>query len=91
MALKEIGNNSDLGLQPVGFIDDNLRLQGRRIQGYPVLGGRKDLEDIVRKHGIKKIIVSFKQNGDERAEEISSACLGKGLEVEVRRMKVLIS
>jgi len=90
-ALKEIGNNSDLGLQPVGFIDDNLRLQGRRIQGYPVLGGGEDLEDIVRRHDIKKIIVSFKQNGDERAKEIRSACLGKGLEVDVRRMKVIIN
>jgi len=91
MTLREIGNNSDLGLQPVGFIDDDLRLQGRRIQGYPVLGGVEDLEDIIRKHEIRKIIVSFKQNGEEKAKEITSSCLGSGLDVDVRQMKVIIS
>ena len=91
LALKEIGNNSDLGLQAVGFIDDNLRLHGRRVQGYPVLGGIDELEDLIRKHDVKKIIVSFKQNGEERAKEIKTLCLGRGLEVDVRQMKVVIS
>ena len=91
MALKEIGNNGALGLQLVGFVDDNLSLQGRRIQGYPVLGGGANLEEIVRKHGIKKIVVSFKESGDERAKEIRSLCVGRGLEVDVGQMKVVIS
>lgn len=91
LALKEIGNNSDLGLQPVGFIDDNSRLHGRKIEGYPVLGGREDLEEIIRKHEIKKIIVSFKAQSEEKAKEIRSACLSRGIEVDVRQMKVIIS
>jgi UDP-GlcNAc:undecaprenyl-phosphate GlcNAc-1-phosphate transferase len=91
MALKEIGNNSELGLQPIGFIDDNLGLHGRRIQGYPVLGSMEDLEDIIRKHDIQKIIVSFKQNGEERARNIRASCLRKGIEVDVRQMRVVIS
>jgi UDP-GlcNAc:undecaprenyl-phosphate/decaprenyl-phosphate GlcNAc-1-phosphate transferase len=90
LALKEIGNNSDLGLQPIGFIDDNGRLHGRKIQGYPVLGGREDLGEIIGKHDIKKIIVSFKESGDERAKEIRAWCLKKGVEVDVRQMKVVI-
>jgi len=91
LTLKEIGNNSNLGLQAVGFIDDNPRLHGSRIQGYPVLGGIEELERLIRKHDIRKIIVSFKQNGEERAKEIRSLCLGRGLEVDVRQMKVVIS
>jgi UDP-GlcNAc:undecaprenyl-phosphate/decaprenyl-phosphate GlcNAc-1-phosphate transferase len=91
LALKEIGNNNDLGLQPIGFLDDNVRLQGRKIQGYPVLGGREDLEEVIRKHEIKKIIVSFKEHGDERAREIRASCLKRGMEVDVRQMKVMIS
>jgi UDP-GlcNAc:undecaprenyl-phosphate/decaprenyl-phosphate GlcNAc-1-phosphate transferase len=91
LALKEIGNNSDLGLQPIGFVDDNLRLHGRKIQGYPVLGGKEDLEEIIRKHDIKKVLVSFKQNSEEKVKEIRASCLKKGMEVDVRRMKVVIS
>jgi UDP-GlcNAc:undecaprenyl-phosphate/decaprenyl-phosphate GlcNAc-1-phosphate transferase len=91
LALKEIGNNSKLGLQAIGFLDDNSRLHGRKIQGYPVLGGREDLEHIVRKHDIKKIIVSFKEKGEEKVKEIRSSCVKTGMEVDVRQMKVVIS
>jgi UDP-GlcNAc:undecaprenyl-phosphate/decaprenyl-phosphate GlcNAc-1-phosphate transferase len=91
LALKEIGNNSELGLQPIGFIDDNVRLHGRKIQGYPVLGGREDIGEIIRKHDIKKIIVSFKQYGEKRAKEIRASCLKKGMEVDVKQLKVVIS
>jgi UDP-GlcNAc:undecaprenyl-phosphate GlcNAc-1-phosphate transferase len=90
MTLKEIGNNSDLGLQPIGFIDDNLRLHGRRIQGYPVLGGVEDLEDIIRRYDIRKIVVSFKEKSEEKTKEIKSSCLSKGIEVDVRLMKITI-
>jgi len=91
LALKEIGNNSELGLQPIGFLDDNVKLRGRKIQGYPVLGSKMDMEEIIRKHGINKIIVSFKQKGEERVKEIRASCLKKGMEVDVRQMKVMIS
>jgi FlaA1/EpsC-like NDP-sugar epimerase len=59
--------------------------------GYPVLGGREDLEHIVRKHDIKKIIVSFKEKGEEKVKEIRSSCVKTGMEVDVRQMKVVIS
>ncbi|MBN2033297.1 MAG: hypothetical protein JW836_08490 [Deltaproteobacteria bacterium] len=89
-ALKEIGNNSDLGLQPIGFIDDNLRLHGRNIQGYPVLGSRNDMEQIILKLGINTILVSFKEKGEEKAKEIRTSCLKKGMEVDVKQMKIVI-
>jgi UDP-GlcNAc:undecaprenyl-phosphate GlcNAc-1-phosphate transferase len=91
LALREIGNNHDLGLQTVGFLDDNSRLHGRKIEGYPVLGGKEDVEEIIRKHDVKKIIVSFKENGEERARDIRALCLRKGMEVDVRQMRVVIS
>ena len=91
LALKEIGSNNGLGLQPIGFLDDNPRLHGRKIQGYPVLGGRADLEEIIRKHDIKKVLVSFKHDGEEKAKEVRTWCLKKGIEVDVRQMKVVIS
>jgi UDP-GlcNAc:undecaprenyl-phosphate GlcNAc-1-phosphate transferase len=91
LALREIGNNHDLGLQTVGFLDDNSRLHGRKIEGYPVLGGKEDVEEIIRKHDVKKIIVSFKENGEERARDIRALCLRKGMEVDVKQMRVVIS
>jgi UDP-GlcNAc:undecaprenyl-phosphate GlcNAc-1-phosphate transferase len=90
-ALKEMQNNPDLGLQPVGFVDDNPRLRGRNIKGYPVFGGRDELVEILREHEIKKIIISFREQGEEKASEIKTVCRNLGAEIDVKRMRLTIS
>jgi UDP-GlcNAc:undecaprenyl-phosphate GlcNAc-1-phosphate transferase len=91
MAVKEIESNRALGLSLVGFIDDNPRIKRRKIQGYPVFGGQKELEGVIRENNIKEIIVSFKENGGEKKKEIKNLCERIGAEVEVKRMKLIIS
>jgi UDP-GlcNAc:undecaprenyl-phosphate GlcNAc-1-phosphate transferase len=90
-AMKEIQSNPDLGLQLVGFVDDNSRLKGRKIKGYPVLGGQSDLEDIVRRNDIRKVIISFRQRGEEKADEIRTLCRKLGMEIDVKLMRLTIS
>ncbi|MBW1759641.1 MAG: glycosyl transferase, partial [Deltaproteobacteria bacterium] len=75
MAMREIESNRDLGLALVGYIDDNPKLHSKKIQGYPVFGGHDNLEEIIKKYDIKKIIVSFKENGAEKKKEIQNMCL----------------
>ena len=40
----------------VGLIDDNPMLHNKVVYGYPVLGSFDQLEEIVRKHGIKELV-----------------------------------
>jgi UDP-GlcNAc:undecaprenyl-phosphate GlcNAc-1-phosphate transferase len=91
MVLREIETNRDLGLALVGFIDDNPRKQKGRIMGYPVFGGQEGLDRIIKKHNIQEIIISFKQNGEERRKEVKNLCRSLGAEVEVTQMKLVIS
>jgi len=91
MAVREIETNRDLGLTLIGFMDDNPRIHGRKIQGYPVLGGISDLDEIIRKHHVEKVIVSFRNRGAERQREIRRRCAVLNLEVEVGRMKLIIT
>jgi UDP-GlcNAc:undecaprenyl-phosphate GlcNAc-1-phosphate transferase len=91
LALKEIESNGDLGLHVLGFIDDNPRIHRRSIKGYPVLGGRQHLREIVTKHDVKEIIVTFKENGSERAKEIKNACREMGADLEVRQMHLVFN
>jgi UDP-GlcNAc:undecaprenyl-phosphate/decaprenyl-phosphate GlcNAc-1-phosphate transferase len=91
LTLREIENNHALGLELVGFLDDNPRLHGRNIQGYPVFGGESSLEAIIRRHSIRKIIVSFKAKGEEKAKDIEALCANLGEKVEVKQMRILIS
>jgi UDP-GlcNAc:undecaprenyl-phosphate GlcNAc-1-phosphate transferase len=90
LTLREIENNHALGLQLVGFMDDDPRLHGRKIQGYPVFGGESSLEEIIRRHGIRNIVVSFKANGEEKAKDIEALCASLGEKVDVKQMRILI-
>lgn len=91
MVIREIETNRDLNLAPIGFIDDNPKVHNRKIMGYPVLGSEKDLGGIIGRHGIKEIIISFKENGNEKKRAIQELCLKNYLEVEVRQMRLIIS
>jgi UDP-GlcNAc:undecaprenyl-phosphate GlcNAc-1-phosphate transferase len=91
LTLREIESNRNLGLSFVGFIDDNPRLQGRKIKGYPVLGGYTDLARLIQKHDIREVIVSFKENGTEKKREIKNLCLKMGAEVDVKQMQLTIT
>lgn len=52
--------------RPVGFLDNNHNLHGRRVDGLPVLGGIGQLRDI-RKRGIEGAMVAIGDNGVRRA------------------------
>ena len=90
MTLKEIETNPDHGLAVVGFIDDNIRIKGRKVRGYPVLGRDRDLDEIIKRHDIGKIIVSFREHGMEKKREIKKLCQKMGVEADVVQMKLVI-
>jgi UDP-GlcNAc:undecaprenyl-phosphate GlcNAc-1-phosphate transferase len=91
MVLREIETNRELDLTVVGFMDDNPRIQQRKIRGYPVLGGLKDLERIIASHKIQQIIISFKGNSSDKRREIKRLCEEIGLEVDLKEMRLIIS
>ena len=77
--LREILNNSQLKMQPVGFIDDDYRKVGKKLQGYPILGTGKDLERLVDKHDIKGVLISFNCNDPKCLRPIILPVDEKGL------------
>jgi FlaA1/EpsC-like NDP-sugar epimerase len=91
MVLREIETNRELGLTVAGFMDDNPRIQRRKIRGYPVLGTLKDLNRIMSEQDIKEIIISFKKDRSEKKREIKRLCNAMGVEVDVKEMRLVIS
>ena len=89
--LREIKANRDLDLHIVGFVDDNVRLRGRKVKGYPIMGRGEDLERLIRENDIKDLIISFRIDGEDRKREIRDLCRQKGFETNVRQMKLTIS
>jgi RNase H-fold protein (predicted Holliday junction resolvase) len=56
-----------------------------------VLGGQEGLENIIKKHNIQEIIVSFKQNGKEKRREVNNLCRSIEADVNVTQMRLVIS
>jgi UDP-GlcNAc:undecaprenyl-phosphate GlcNAc-1-phosphate transferase len=73
-ALKEFLNNPGLGLSPVGFIDDDLRNQGKQVNGYPVLGTIDSIESILEKNSISDVIVTSDHIPKEKLDRLSMIC-----------------
>lgn len=64
--LETIKDTKGYGLNIIGFIDDDKSQTGSVIDGMPVLGGRYDLLEIVKKRKISQIVVAIthEKHGD---------------------------
>ncbi|MGE5188921.1 MAG: polysaccharide biosynthesis protein, partial [Gemmatimonadota bacterium] len=56
---REIRENAALGMVGIGFVDDDKRKIGTRIEGLRVLGGHDGIEAICRGHAVDEVIVAI--------------------------------
>ena len=59
LLVKESRINPNFPYRIVGFLDDNPNKKGGKVYGLKVLGGLEDVEKIVEKNDISKIIISM--------------------------------
>ena len=84
-ALKEFLDNPLLDLKPMGLIDDDLRNQGKQVNGYPVLGMLDSLENILEKNSISEVILSIGNIAQEKLERLSQICPSR--QISLRRFQ----
>lgn len=87
IALRWILRNPDLGYEPVGFLDEDQLIWGRRIHGVNVLGGLDQLESILANKQAEGVIVASSgllSNGN--TEELLATCREQGAWVRVLRL-----
>lgn len=59
LLVKESRINPNFSYRIVGFLDDNPNKKGGKVYGLKVLGGLEDVEKIVKKNDVSKIIISM--------------------------------
>jgi FlaA1/EpsC-like NDP-sugar epimerase len=59
MLLRQIQASPDVGLVPVGFVDDDVNKQKHRLSGLPVLGPLKDTARFCREAGVAEVIIAM--------------------------------
>lgn len=67
--LRELLNNAELRCIPVGFLDDDLRKEGRRIHGCRIFS-RTELSEVMTKYQVTEVLVSTTQIPAAQLQEL---------------------
>jgi FlaA1/EpsC-like NDP-sugar epimerase len=59
MIARELVENRQLDVAPIGYLDDDITKQGHRLHGIPVLGPISALESLVQRHKIEEVIIAL--------------------------------
>lgn len=63
----------------VGFLDDDIRKHGDRIQGASVLGGRERLISIVQELGVREVLIAISDPPGELLQYVQRCCEPQGI------------
>ncbi|UQZ85694.1 UDP-N-acetyl-alpha-D-glucosamine C6 dehydratase [Paenibacillus konkukensis] len=74
MVVRQLMNNQEAELQPVAFIDDNVKIQQLDILGIPVIGGVDQIERAVKELQIDSIIIAIPSLGRKGLNTIFQEC-----------------
>jgi len=83
MLLKKLDLMPELGINIVGFIDDDPRRLGERIDGLPVLGDSTDLRALLRLTGAHRIYIALAQVPRRTVTDILSICRARGVDFQI--------
>lgn len=88
LLLREVLNNRELQLTPVGFVDDDPLKKGKVIHGLRVFGGNGSLRHICDEQRIAEVLISSTQISEERLATILQDC--EAAQVTLKRMRIQI-
>jgi UDP-GlcNAc:undecaprenyl-phosphate GlcNAc-1-phosphate transferase len=88
LLLREVLNNRELQLTPVGFVDDDPHKKGKVIHGLRVFGGNGALKSICEEQRVAEVLISSTQISDERLSAILQDC--ESAQITLKRMRIQI-
>jgi UDP-GlcNAc:undecaprenyl-phosphate/decaprenyl-phosphate GlcNAc-1-phosphate transferase len=74
MVFRELQNNPEWKVEPVGFIDDDPRKHDKIIHGLKVYDGNGSLSDICREKEVGEILISIRNLPPERLKTMRAVC-----------------
>jgi FlaA1/EpsC-like NDP-sugar epimerase len=81
LVLREIVRNPGLALNPVGFVDDDVRLRGQRVDGIRVLGTTDDLPRILDEAEPDEVTIAIPSAPGTLRARVVQACRKRAIPV----------
>jgi UDP-GlcNAc:undecaprenyl-phosphate GlcNAc-1-phosphate transferase len=88
LLLRELQNNRELGLYPIGFVDDDPHKQGRVIHGVRVLGSIDQLAALAGSERVEEVVIATNKLAAERTAQVAALCAEAG--VACRRLRIAL-
>src|SRR5690349_684372 len=79
LVVKELQKNSQLDLEPVGFIDDDPAKQKHQIYNVPVIGALTDLARVLDERRVDEIIIAIPSAPGRVVRMVADICRLKGI------------
>ncbi len=77
---REMQSNSQLGLEPIGFVDDNPAKIGKLVRNLPVLGTSIDIPRLVTIHQADEVLIAIPTASGKAIRRIVNSCQEAGVE-----------
>jgi len=74
LALRELKKRDFHDGMPIGFIDDSRSKISLHVQGFPVLGSREDIPEVVAQYDVDEIIIAIPSASGDSIREIVEIC-----------------
>jgi FlaA1/EpsC-like NDP-sugar epimerase len=79
LVVKELFASSNLGLEPIGFVDSDTSKHGHMLAGLPVLGPLAHIPEIVERYGVAEIIIAMPSAPGTVIRQVVRAALSCGI------------
>ncbi len=83
LVAKELMLRPDLGMRPVGFVDDDPTKRGSMIHGIPVLGRTSDIEQLAATLGAQQVLIAMASAPGSAVRRITRHCERAGLKAKI--------
>ncbi len=81
--VKEAARHPELGIRPIGFLDDDPTKTGMQIANLRVLGQLRDLTHILKNAAVERVILTSAAFGPRAITRVMDACGPLGVDVRI--------
>jgi FlaA1/EpsC-like NDP-sugar epimerase len=79
LVVREVQRNPQIGLRPIGYLDDDPGKQKHQIHGVPVIGRLTDLGRALNNRPIEEVIIAIPSTGGHIIRMVTDICRLKGV------------